>query len=154
MQTVSDELLKFFDTHRNTDVVESRILRKVEAFIKHEPHINDCGACGNQIVVAPDGQVGICQDGLGEEKFFIGEIYNFSFSANPQIQEWAIRSPFNMDVCLDCHALGICGGGCPYGASLRHETIWDMDDRFCVHSKTSLEWLVWDLYSQMVSKAR
>ena len=48
-------------------------------------------------------------------------------------------------------ALGICGGGCPFQAEITTGSIWGLDERFCVHAKMTLEWLIWDLYSQMKS---
>ena len=49
---------------------------------------------------------------------------------------------------MDCPALGICGGGCPINAMhLRPgNTIHSLDERFCVHSKKTLEFLIKDLY--------
>ena len=149
----SKGLIDFFDKYRNEEVYESRILRKVTAFVKCNPRWHDCAACGKQIVIAPDGQIGICHEGLGEKKFFIGDIHkDFDFYASLQIQEWASRSPANMLECRDCAALGTCGGGCPYGAMLRYGSMWDVDKRFCVHSKETLEWLIWDLYDKMMSR--
>ena len=54
-----------------------------------------------------------------------------------------------MPKCYECEALGICGGGCPANAKIVDGSIWEVDRRFCVHSKMTLEWLIWDQYSQM-----
>jgi uncharacterized protein len=78
--------------------------------------------------------------------FFDGVSTDFSFHNNPTIQEWGARSPFNMPQCHDCPAVAVCGGGCAYGAKLRNGSIWSVDDRFCTHVLTTLEWMVWDLY--------
>jgi uncharacterized protein len=52
-----------------------------------------------------------------------------------------------MNQCQDCPALGICGGGCPHNADRTKGSIFELDERFCVHANTVLEWLIWDLYN-------
>jgi uncharacterized protein len=49
-----------------------------------------------------------------------------------------------MNECIDCKALGICGGGCPYQSYLRNGSIWGLDDRMCQHNKILIDWLVWE----------
>jgi len=57
-----------------------------------------------------------------------------------------------MEKCLECPALGICGGGCPYNAYTRHGKIWEIDDTFCPQSLLVLEYLIWDLHQKISSK--
>ncbi len=78
--------------------------------------------------------------------FFSDVSKDFQFHENSTIREWGHRSPLNMPQCFDCSAIGTCGGGCAYGAMLRNGSIWSLDDRFCVHSLKTLEWMIWDLY--------
>jgi len=63
--------------------------------------------------------------------------------------EWNKRTPLNMPECQDCVALGICGGGCPMNAYSNNHSIWALDERFCVHAKMTLEWLIWELYTNI-----
>ena len=151
MKRASQGLLDFFAQTRNSDISESRIMRKVTAFVQHKPYLSDCAACGGQIAVEPNGSIVICQEGTGPQRFVLGSVLNddFDFMKNRKVQEWSQRSPINMPECLNCPALGICGGGCPYGAMLHYGSIWDVDRRFCVHSKTTLEWLIWDLFDKV-----
>lgn len=106
---------------------------------------------GNQIVISPQGLIGVCHEGIGEKRTFVSNINDngFNFYANQDINSWAKRSPFNMLECIECEALGICGGGCPYGAMLKTGSIHEVDKRFCVHSKETLEWLIWDLFDKV-----
>jgi len=147
-------LIDFFRNYREGSVTESRFLRKIDAFVTGKPRWQDCSACGGQIVVSPDGRVGICHEGLGERRTFVGSIMDedFEFSKCPGVCEWVSRSPINQPECHDCEALAICGGGCPYGAMLKYGSIWDIDRRFCVHSKETLEWLIWDLYDKCLTR--
>jgi uncharacterized protein len=153
IRTANNGLIEFFDRSRDSSVYESRIMRKIKAFVKGEPRWHDCSACGKQIVISPTGEIGICHEGLGERRTFIGSLdENFNFLTNPLVHEWAYRSPATMPECIDCPALGMCGGGCPYGAMLRYGSIHEVDRRFCIHSKDTLEWLVWDLYYKMMTR--
>ncbi|MBU1871132.1 SPASM domain-containing protein [Patescibacteria group bacterium] len=130
-------------------------MRKVDAFVKSELYAFDCGAAGGgQIVIAPDGHVGICHGYLGSRKHFVTTVDDEAFDPqnDPVFMEWSRRSPLSMDVCRECPALGICGGGCPLNADFEEGSIWGLDKRFCVHCKTTLEWLIWDLYKQMTNK--
>lgn len=150
VEEATDELLCCFAYNREHGVYEDRMMRKVNAFVGQKVHVSDCAGCGNQIVVAPDGSTGVCQAFIGSKEYFSGNVYDGGLSSGfmSTLQEWSKRSPLNMTECLDCPALGICGGGCPYNAVLNSGSIWALDGRFCSHSKKALEWLVWDLYAQ------
>lgn len=145
-------ILRGFETFRRNGVYEDRVMRKINSFVKAELYPFDCGATGGgQIVIAPDGQVGICHGYLGSRKYFPTNVNdaNFNPSTDPVFLEWSRRSPFGMEACRDCPALGICGGGCPLNADFETGSIWGLDGRFCVHAKKTLEWLIWDLFAQM-----
>ena len=108
--------------------------------IQSQIYFSDCAATsGGQIVVAPDGSVGICHGCLHDKKYFVADVFNddFDCTKDPTYIEWAQLSPVNRDDCLDCPALGICGGGCPINAMyLKPENdIHSIDTRFCVHAK-------------------
>jgi len=74
---------------------------------------------------------------------------DFDIGEDPDYKEWSMRSPLNMPQCQKCPALGICGGGCPFQSEIEKGSIWALDDRFCVHAKMTLEWLIWDLFDQI-----
>ncbi|MEA1936639.1 MAG: SPASM domain-containing protein [Patescibacteria group bacterium] len=144
-------ILDAFQVFRKRGVYEDRIMRKANAFIERTVWPFDCGATGgNQIVIAPDGDVGVCHGFVGKKKYFPTSVYDndFDISKDKDFKEWSMRSPLNMPECQDCFALGICGGGCPYQSELETGSIWELDKRFCVHAKMTLEWLIWDLFRQ------
>lgn len=145
-------ILKAFQIFRTRGVYEDRIMRKVNAFIERKVLPFDCGATGgNQIVIAPNGDVGICHGYTMERKYFPTNVddHNFDIKKDHDFLEWSMRSPLNMPECQGCIALGICGGGCPFQAEIATGSIWGLDERFCTHAKMTLEWLIWDLYAQM-----
>lgn len=154
--TYSKEAAKFiideFKKLRQKGVYEDRMMRKLKAFAEAKVYFSDCAAtAGGQIVIAPDGGVGICHGCIYDRKYFVSNVDDEDFNAkeNPEYQKWASLSPVNKNECLDCPALGICGGGCPVNAmnSKRGNTIESIDERFCEHSKSALEFLISDLYS-------
>lgn len=141
-------LIKAFCHFRQTGAYEDRVMRKVRSYIEGKPYPFDCAACGGaQVVVAPDGQVGICHAFLGQRRDFAGNVCDLAFRPeNHRIwKEWSARSPLSIRECRSCACLGICGGGCPAN---NPENIFQLDRGFCTHAKTLLEWLVWETFEQ------
>lgn len=147
VQFIIDEFIEL----RKRGVYEDRMMRKLKAFSKAQVYFSDCAATsGGQIVIAPDGQVGICHGCLNNKQYFVSDVNDDKFNAikDANFIEWAQLTPVNKNECLDCDALGICGGGCPINAMhLKQEnTIHSIDERFCIHAKKTLEFLIKDLY--------
>ena len=150
MRTASKRILEYFELARQAGIYEDRMMRKVNAFKENRIHAYDCHALGSQLVVSPSGELGVCHEGVGVRQFFFSRVSkDFDFHASLIVAEWKRRTPLNMPQCYSCSAIGICGGGCAYAAWLRHGSIWSIDDRFCIHSLTSLEWLIWDLFESL-----
>lgn len=146
-QFIIDEFVEL----RKRGIYEDRIMRKLKSFSKSQVYFSDCAATsGGQIVIAPNGQVGICHGCLHDKQYFVSNIDDVDFNAskNKDFIEWSQLTPINKDECQGCPALGICGGGCPINAMHLKEgnTIHDLDERFCTHSKMTLEFLIKDLY--------
>jgi len=154
-EKASQFIIDMFVELRKLGVYEDRIMRKIQtiqkSFLAPQPHFSDCGAtAGGQIVVAPDGSVGICHGCLWDKKYFVSTVDDNFFDAktNPVFMEWSQLSPINKEECQDCAALGICGVGCPIQAMNAKEgnTIHSLDERFCIHSKKTLDFIMRDLY--------
>lgn len=144
-------LIDAFTKFRQSGMYEDRMMRKVKSFVKSEVYPFDCGACGgNQVVFSPTGKAGICHGYLHDKKYFPTSVAEKDFDPQKDgvYQEWAKRSPLFMEECQSCEALGICGGGCPMNADILSGSIWKMDERFCVHARATLKWLVWDLFEK------
>jgi len=144
--------IKAFERFREIGLYEERLMRKVCAFIDQEPMYSDCGVAGRQLVIAPDGRIGVCQDFVKPRTYFPRSVYNENHEdlLDVLFEGWRDRSPFSMPQCRDCKALGICGGGCPASAELKTENRNNLDERACFHSKRILEWLIWDAYEQTI----
>ena len=145
-------IIQAYKIFRNKGIYEDRIMRKVNAFVEHKLHYQDCGAeGGNQLVVAPDGSIGLCQGYLSSRETFVTNVDDDSFNiqTDPLFLDWNKRTPFYMQQCEKCMALGTCGGGCAMNAKVNGTSIWDLDSRFCTHSKMTLEFLIWDLFNNI-----
>lgn len=148
-EKATDFMIDCFKQLRNKGLYEDRMMRKVQAFIDNKLYLYDCcGSGGNQLVIAPDGGIGICHGYLNDRKYFSSNVRDeyFDFRKSSDFTYWKKRSPIFMSECQDCECLGICGGGCPYAADYMHGSIYALDDRFCIHAKRIVRWLIEDLY--------
>lgn len=146
-QFIIDEFVEL----RKLGIYEDRMMRKLKSFAQGQVYFSDCAATsGGQIVVAPNGRVGVCHGCLYDKKYFVSDVFDdeFDASTNAVFKEWSQLSPVNKDECLSCRALGICGGGCPINASYlkKGNTIHSIDERFCVHAKKTLDFFIADLF--------
>ncbi|MEY8461115.1 FibroRumin system radical SAM peptide maturase [Eggerthellaceae bacterium 24-137] len=155
----SQFIIDSFVALRGDGVYEDRIMRKLNAFASARIHFSDCGATsGGQILFAPDGRIGICQGLMAESENYVADIWDEAFDANthPFWRKWASLVPLNEESCLDCVALGICGGGCPVNARAASPDrgLHCIDSRSCIHAKKTLEFLIKDLYEIAIRKER
>jgi uncharacterized protein len=128
-------------------------MRRVKNFLEKTPVLSDCGACGLQIVVSPDGKIGVCQAFCGSKEFFITEQFEtFEPEIHPFWKQWRGRSPFSNENCRGCVALGNCGGGCPYNAYQTNGSINALDERFCAHAKATTLFLIKDLWEKQTEE--
>ena len=137
-QFIIDEFIEL----RDRGIYEDRMMRKLKSFSKAQVYFSDCAAtAGGQIVIAPNGQVGICHGCLHDKKYFVAHINDDDFVAvkDKNFIEWSQLTPLNHEECLDCPALGICGGGCPVNAM------------YLKPGKKTLEFFIRDLYRIIVS---
>lgn len=152
----SEFIINAYKVFREKGVYEDRIMRKINSFSGQKLHPYDCAAGGGrQIVIAPDGQVGICHGYIGSRKYFVGTVFddNLIVENTPTYKVWKKRTPITMKQCQPCVALGICGGGCPCDAEITKGSILELDERFCVHAKMTIDWIIKDLWSRVKGKA-
>lgn len=146
-QKYSEAMIESYMIARKFGCYEDRMMRKVEAYASKSIYPFDCAACGKQLVISPDGQVGVCHAYLDTRRYFTNtKMEDLSVNDEMYWLEWCKRSPLGMEQCLGCEALGICGGGCPYNADITKGSIWSRDEPFCVFSKIVLEWMIWDVW--------
>lgn len=146
---VAEGLIESFKVARELGTYEDRMMRRVKNFLEKTPVLSDCGGCGLQAVISPDGQIGVCQAFCGERKFFVSESFDtFEPENHPYWKQWRRRSPLASEDCKNCIALGNCGGGCPYNAYRNTGNLNALDERFCVHAKAATHFLLRDLWER------
>jgi uncharacterized protein len=151
-ENATDFMIEAFKIFRELGLYEDRVMRKVQAFVANRLYPYDCCASGgNQYVISPKGEIGICHAYLNNNKYFSSSVFdeNFQYNSNENFQYWHDRTPLLMEKCRDCECLGICGGGCPYAAEYVNGSIYELDERFCIHAKKLLMWLIKDLYDNI-----
>ncbi|MFA6446871.1 MAG: radical SAM protein [Patescibacteria group bacterium] len=144
--------LAAFEIFRKKGLYEERVMRKAKSFVDRRVMYADCGVVGYQLVVAPDGKVGVCQDFVKPRTYFNGSVFDPDLDPirDGLFADWIERSTLNMPECRSCAAIGLCGGGCPASAELKYGSRWHVDDRICYHSLKVLEWLIWDTYAKLL----
>lgn len=148
-------IIEFYKRARELGIYEDRFMRKLLAFMESSIYYSDCAATtGSQIILTPDGGVGICHGCMETRDFFVGSIWdeNLIVEKNTVFMKWSQLSPLFREECQSCPALGICGGGCPINASKVNEdhSINGIDSTFCIHAKTVLLFLIEELLRLML----
>lgn len=141
-------LLEAFCEFREKGIYEDRVMRRVKPFCGQYFHFKDCLGVGGQIAVGPDGSVGPCQALLGRKDYFPLHVVHDRYVnpyKNKLFRDWTRRFPLNFDECVQCPAVAICGGGCPYDPLCEGGSIWDIDNRICEQAKPIHQWLMWEL---------
>lgn len=150
-EKASEFIIEFFKKARKCGIYEDRINRKIDAFVNSKLYLSDCAATsGSQIVVLPDGRVGLCHGCIENKEYFFTSVDDKnSIEKYDLVNKWSRISPILNGKCQDCEALGICGGGCPINAQrITGDSVFSaIDTNFCVHAKKTLEFMIKDLYS-------
>ena len=130
----ADFVTTAYRTLSDNNITENRTRRRLDVFKHKHPCLFDCNAAGGrQIAIAPNGDVGICHEHIMDKKHFITTIDDMQFdpTQSAEYKMWNRRSPLYIDSCLNCIALGVCGGGCVINSERKHNSIFIPDQRFC-----------------------
>jgi uncharacterized protein len=150
---VIDFMIKSFVKFREHGLYEDRVMRKVKSIIDEKRFLKDCCGYGQQIVITPNGDIGVCHGFTANRKYFVANINKldgFDPHNHVAFMEWNKRSPINIPECYNCPCVGICGGGCALNAYNRHGSIWALDDIFCPQANKILHWMIEDIYKQTI----
>lgn len=149
-EKIAEKLINCFRICRDRGIYEGRLMRNVRAFVQGLILYSNCAGCGQQIVVDPKGNVGVCQAYCGTKKYFVPYGEKFDPLNHPYWNEWRFRSPLVMPQCIDCEALSVCGGGCPQSAQRQNGSIWDLDETFCTVAKKTVDFLLSDVLEKKI----
>jgi len=157
-QVMVRNLIKAEDLIFDKRIFEDRVInRRLKSFVEKTQWIKDCAGYGQQIVIAPAGEVGVCHgmwpDAINKKAktyYDVDVNYEGKISDHPSWQEWFNRTPYNMPQCWNCEAISLCGGGCAKNAFLRAGSIWDIDEDICILMKEFVPWIIWKYFEVKV----
>lgn len=153
LDTIVDNILEAYDLGKTEGVFEDSVSKIGNPFYKEYIRYINCGACGRQIVVLPNGKIGPCQACLDDAKIFNKNVFNENdIIKNKTFLEWSNRSSYTISECKSCIAKSICGGGCAYRAKLQTGYINSPDYNYCIFAKKTLNKLIWDSYGKIKNK--
>lgn len=154
------QIIRAFEILREKGIYEDRIMRRIIPFKTNGFAFKDCMGVGGQFVITPEGKIGPCQAFLGYDEYFplsveslhsqLETVTSDTIYKTPLFDEWRHRFPLNMKKCIDCFAIAVCGGGCPYASFASKGSIWELDERVCSQSRKIMEWMLWDTYDRVV----
>lgn len=136
-KNLAKQLIRIEKKLLNKGITEDRIYnRRILKLINHQIHIKDCAGYGQQIVVTPNGRIGVCHGIDWNNKtyfpFDIDEI-PLTLKLNKEYiwQLWNKRTPFNHPKCLNCTAFTLCGGGCAASTIKDGYNLYNLDQNNC-----------------------
>ncbi len=139
---VAKVIINNYLNSKNTGVVETQMKKRITSF-KNKACLIDCGGYGNQIVIQPNGDISNCPF-LNNKLFNIKNIKNkLIINSHAIIKAWRKRLPLYDKKCLDCDAVSICGGGCPWNAKETNKDFIKKDNSVCIINKKIFNLLIW-----------
>lgn len=143
-------LIKSFERLHKLNINDDRINRKIDSFINKKFIFSDCAAVsGTQLTLKPNGDVTVCQGNVKTSENILGNILKDKFTDiinSKERQIWWQERTLLKSECLDCESIFICGRGCLLQCELALGNKSNLDTGFCIHSKTTLKWLLKNLY--------
>jgi uncharacterized protein len=137
-------LLEAYTYFASKGLAIENVLRKIRPFVEEKVKIADCGACGNRIVVFPDGQIGPCEGSYHLKELRIPLKNNFE--EDEIFKKWKNRTPLNTKKCLSCPGIGICGGGCPLDPYETNNDLNALDKRNCTFVNICLNFIIHQIF--------
>lgn len=129
-------MIKSYIATKKQNIIEVKIQSRIDAFFQNNFYNLDCGGCGNQMVVYPNGYISNCHASANynikavEQCSGKFEIYQTTIA-----KKWRKRIPLYQDECLNCEAISICGGGCPWSTEEISGDSQQKDEINCLYVK-------------------
>lgn len=105
--------------------------------IQYYPLVKGTGACLAEnpysTVIGPEGEQYLCLKDVGDENEVVGNIFDNKKNVS-KIVHYAVKTfCYDNDECNKCHAVALCGGGCP-NLKYRKNT-YNEDHDYCAQFK-------------------
>jgi len=143
------EIIKNFASSRNSDF-EALMKTKYDAFSKHLFPPIDCGGCGNQLVIQPNGRISNCPF----LKYNLGDVRivnkNFRIWKTKIVQKFRQRLPLWNKLYKNYEAKSLNGGGCPWNVKELKGSILAKDDFADIFSQKVLDLFLWSKLNKKI----
>ncbi len=116
--------------------------RRANYFFKEIFHVYDCPAFGEQIFFSPTGTVGPCQAFYPSGKYQIPITETLNIHQEPLFYKWLELGTLKNKQCMNCPAIGICGGACGYDVYIKTGKIGIKENYFCTFQNEILKLLL------------
>jgi uncharacterized protein len=141
-------LAETFLAARRRGIYHQQMCERIEPFVSGTWRRYGCAGCGGKVVVAPNGEAGICEYNAGEGRAYV-PLEEFSEDTVSDFLRWAGRSPLETRECMRCPALPTCGGGCAYDSQMLMGDALKFDPWLCETNIQTIQWLMHDLLSHL-----
>ena len=116
--------------------------RRASYFFREIFHVYDCPAFGQQIFFSPSGTVGPCQAFYSSGEYQIPIKDDLKVQDEPLFYKWFELGTLKNKECMNCPALGICGGACAYDVYIKTGQLGIKEDYFCTFQNEILKLLL------------
>lgn len=135
-------IIRNYSSSKNSDL-ETQMKRKYDAFYKNNLPPIDCGGCGNQLVIYPNGDISNCPF----LNYRLGNVKNTKMSfriwTTPIIKKFQKRILSFYKINTKNESYFINGGGCPWNTKEIWGSIYAEDVFSNIFSKKVLEFFIW-----------
>ncbi len=138
---------------RQRGVFHQQMCQRLEPIVKGTWRRYACAGCAGKVVVAPNGEAGVCEYNASEGRSYV-PLDEFSPDTAPDLTRWAGRSPLNVRECLACPALPTCGGGCAYDSQEILGDALRFDPWLCETNVRIVGWAMQDLFAHLQGRLR
>jgi uncharacterized protein len=117
-----------------------QLARRVRPFVNRTPRLKDCASSGGRLVAVPGGTAGTCDcmTVCGDHGVSIRDCS----AVSDILKTFRPLAPVNFQGCLDCSALGVCGGGCRYDAFHASGDLRGVWLERCEFERKFLDWML------------
>jgi radical SAM protein with 4Fe4S-binding SPASM domain len=146
-------LVETYLAARRLGIYHHQMCERIGPFVNGTWRRYSCAGCGGKVVVAPNGEAGICEYNAGDGRSYV-PLAEFSADAVSDFLSWAGRSPLDTKECVQCPALATCGGGCAYDSQELLGDALAFDTWLCETNVAVVRWLMQDLLAQLQERLR
>lgn len=134
MEKYTKEICRLVEFSKENKVYIDQIGKMLRGIFRRERIISACKSGLSQKAFYPDGSETICTKLDTIKEYRIDDFFK--------------KLPFKNKKCKECVAQNLCGGGCPWDASVFKNEI-GVDRRICGHNKALIKYILRDIEKEL-----